>query len=73
MALIDGKPRSASARTIEKTVINPILAERIRTLMDNANPAVRCFIETMAERLRKANEKLMELAPEAVEDDRPVD
>lgn len=61
MAVIDGKPRSASAMALENTVLEVLNKESILKVI-NSHPLVKYLIETLTERLRRADEQLKLLA-----------
>ncbi|MDH3714484.1 MAG: EAL domain-containing protein [Gammaproteobacteria bacterium] len=52
MALIDGRPRSASARALEESVLLPISREFMSTRMQKADPLMRLLLKQVLSRLR---------------------
>ncbi|MEO0253954.1 MAG: Crp/Fnr family transcriptional regulator [candidate division WOR-3 bacterium] len=57
MAVLDGKPRSASAMAIENTVLEVLNKESILKVI-SSHPLVKYLIDTLTERLRRADELL---------------
>jgi len=57
MAVLDGKPRSASAAAVENTVLEVLSKESIVSVI-NSHPMVKFLIDTLIERLRTADEQL---------------
>ncbi len=57
MAVLDGKPRSASAEAVENTVLEVLSKDSIVNVI-NSHPMVKFLIDTLIERLRTADEQL---------------
>ncbi|MEN3044300.1 MAG: cyclic nucleotide-binding domain-containing protein [Candidatus Hydrothermales bacterium] len=57
IAPLDGKPRSATAVALENTVVEVLDKESILNII-NSHPIVKYLINTLAERLRKADEQI---------------
>ncbi len=57
MAVLDGKPRSASATALENTVLEVLNKESILNVI-NSHPIVKYLIDTLIERLRRTDEQL---------------
>ncbi len=57
MAVLDGKPRSASAEALENTILEVLSKESILSVI-NSDPMIKFLIDTMVERLRTADEQL---------------
>ncbi len=57
MAVLDGKPRSASAKAIENSVLEVLSKEAILNTI-NSQPMIKYLINTLIERLRAADEQL---------------
>lgn len=52
MALIDGKPRSASATAISDTTVITITKGRFETILAEADPFLRALLKVVVSRLR---------------------
>lgn len=52
MALIDKRPRSASARTVGETILIPVNEGMLDSLLAKSDPAVRGLVRTLVQRLR---------------------
>jgi len=57
MAVLDGKPRSASAQAVEHTVLEVLNKQSILNVI-NSHPLLKFLIDTLIERLRVADEQL---------------
>lgn len=62
LSLIDGKPRSASALTLEETELLVLSRDSFLKLLKGNFEMIRSLMEKLADRLRKTNEHVNDLA-----------
>lgn len=64
MALIDGKPRSASARVIEECMVMQIDAEAIEKKIQGVQPWFLHLIKLISQKIRNTNIRLHSISPQ---------
>lgn len=61
MALIDGKPRSATTRALRPTTVQVLQRERFDELLNNADPAMRQLMERFVQIIRRLTDSTVRL------------
>ncbi|MFC4306140.1 Crp/Fnr family transcriptional regulator [Cohnella boryungensis] len=61
LSLLDGRPRSASAQTLEKTIVLELSTEQFMSLLENHFDITRAILVELCSRLRATNEHVNDL------------
>jgi EAL domain-containing protein (putative c-di-GMP-specific phosphodiesterase class I) len=57
IALLDGKPRTATVRAVEPTSLVPIYRNQVQSLLAQADPVLQYLIRVLLERFRRTGER----------------
>ena len=64
IALLDGKPRTATVRAVEPTSLVPIYRNQVESLLAQADPVLQYLMRVLLERFRRTGERSMAASPE---------
>ncbi len=67
MALIDGKPRSASAQTVSDSLVTIIDAETFHSRVGGVPPWYMSIVRMTCQKIRKANERTLSLSTRSID------
>ena len=70
MGMLDGKPRSATARVLETAVVKVVTEKMIEQIKEHMEPGVWALLKAMMNRLRDANALLDQVSEAAMAESR---